>query len=181
MKKSPLILIVVLGCTLALALAHDPRTTAKNFSHQLQIEGAGNLALNYKAMHFNNDTYQRMKGNDQFRERMNQGLWSDIGTADAAFDVVAGDQTISKGKYTLGLSIEANDSFAVVLKSSSKTVKIPLKTTTENADVPFLTFSLFPTEKPDTFVLEGRCGKFRGTADVKVPYLAEHSHTAPHK
>ena len=57
-------------------------------------------------------------------------------------------------------------------------MKVPLKMASETVDVPYLTFAIYPTAKPDTFVLEGRCGKFRGTADFKVPYLAEHAHPA---
>jgi hypothetical protein len=174
------VLLVACG-TLSPALAHDPRTTAKDFSHGLKIEGAGELSFIYKAMHFNEPTYKRMQSEATFRERMNTNVWSSIGSVNAEFDVVMGDQTIPKGKYTLGLSIEPGDAFLLVLKGGDKTLKVPLKMTSETMDVPYLTFSIYPTEKPDIFVVEGRCGKFRGTADFKVPYLDEHSHPASKK
>src|SRR5438874_2468911 len=109
MRKAAVSLIGVLCCTAILALAHDPRTTAKDFSHGLKIEGAGDLNLSYKAMHFNVATYKRMQEDGQFRARMNSGVWSNIGAAEAGFDVVLGDQALPRGKYTLGLSIDAQD------------------------------------------------------------------------
>ena len=81
MRKAAVSLIGVLCCTAILALAHDPRTTAKDFSHGLKIEGAGDLNLSYKAMHFNVATYKRMQEDGQFRARMNSGVWSNIGAA----------------------------------------------------------------------------------------------------
>ena len=161
---------------LSLALAHDPRTTAKDFSHGLKIEGAGDLSFIYKAMHFNETTYKRMQSEPAFRERLNAKVWSSIGSVTSDFEWVLGDQKIQKGKYVLGLSIEPGDAFQIVLSGGDTSVKIPLKMTSETADVPYLTFAIYPTAKTDTFVLEGRCGKFRGTADFKVPYLGEHSH-----
>ena len=68
-----------------------------------------------------------------------------------------------------------------MLKGADKAATVPLRATTDNPDVPYLTFALFPTDKPDTFVLEARCGRYRALADVKVPYLAEHTHAEPHK
>ncbi|PYU96261.1 MAG: hypothetical protein DMG08_02705 [Acidobacteria bacterium] len=179
MRKAAVSLIGVLCCTAILALAHDPRTTAKDFSHGLKIEGAGDLNLSYKAMHFNVATYKRMQEDGQFRARMNSGVWSNIGAAEAGFDVILGDQALPRGKYTLGLSIDAQDAFSMVFKGADKTVQAPMKVTSDNPEFPYLTFAIYPTDKPDIFVLEGRCGKYRGTVDLKVPYLAEHTHAAP--
>jgi hypothetical protein len=178
MKKLACNILVLLCCAAAAALAHDPRTTAKEFSHGLKIEGAGDLNLIYKAMHFNEATYKRMQADEKLRTQMNSRVWSNIGSADAGFDLALGDQSIAKGKYTLGLSIDANDQFAVVLNAGGNAIKIPLKISSENPDLPFLTFAIYPTDKPEMFVLEGRCGKYRGTVDLKVPYLAEHAHPA---
>jgi len=176
--KKPACNILILLCCAAAALAHDPRTTAKEFAHGLKIDGAGDLNVTYKAMHFNETVYKRMQADEQLRTRMNSGVWSNIGSADAGFDLVLGEQSIAKGKYTLGLSIDADDQFAVVLNAGAKAIKVPLKISSENPDLPFLTFAIYPTDKPDTFVFEGRCGKYRGTVDLKVPYLGEHSHPA---
>ena len=67
----------------------------------------------------------------------------------------------------------------MVFKGADKTVQAPMKVTSDNPEFPYLTFAIYPTDKPDIFVLEGRCGKYRGTVDLKVPYLAEHTHAAP--
>lgn len=181
MKKNFLISALTLCCATALLLAHDPRTTAKNFSHGLQIEGAGELRLNYKAMHFNEPVYKRMQGEENFRDRLNKNVWNTIGAADVGFDVVLGSQSVAKGKYSLGLNVEPNEGFSFVLKTADKTVSVPLQVTKDNPDVAYLTFAIYPTGKPDVFVLEGRCGKYRGTAELKVPYLAEHTHPAAAK
>ena len=181
MKKPSTACVPIFCFTVALALAHDPRTTAKDFEHRLHIDGAGALDLRYKAMHFNAASFKRIQIDDQQRERMNTGVWSNIGSLHAGFDVVVGDQALAQGQYTLGLNFGRNDTFALVLKGADKAATVPLRATTDNPDVPYLTFALFPTDKPDTFVLEARCGRYRALADVKVPYLAEHTHPEPRK
>ncbi|HEY3131992.1 MAG TPA: hypothetical protein VGL91_21225 [Acidobacteriota bacterium] len=173
--------ILIFCCAVLLLQAHDPRTTAKTFSHSLDIEGAGQFGLTYKAMHFNEPVYKRMQTEEALRDRINANVWNAIGKADVGFEIAAADQAIPKGKYGFGLNIEPNEGFTVVFKTSEKTIKVPLHVTKENPDVAYLTFAIFPTDKPDTFVLEGRCGKYRGTADLKVPYLAEHTHPAAGK
>jgi hypothetical protein len=112
---------------------------------------------------------------------MNKNVWNTIGVADVGFDVVLGSQSVAQGKYSLGLNVEPNEGFSFVLKTGDKTVSVPLQVTKDNPDVAYLTFAIYPTEKPDIFVLEGRCGKYRGTAELKVPYLAEHTHPAAAK
>ncbi len=170
--------ILIFCCAVLLLQAHDPRTTAKTFSHSLEIEGAGEFELNYKAMHFNEPVYTRMQAEEKLRDRLNANVWNAIGRADVGFEVAVANQAIPKGKHGFGLNIEPNEGFTLVFKTSEKTIKVPLQVTKENPEVPYLTFAIFPTDKPDTFVLEGRCGKYRGTADLKVPYLAEHTHPA---
>lgn len=162
---------------LALALwAHDPRTTAKEVGVSLAIEGSGHLTIKYKTMHFNQPVYERMKGNEQFRERMNSQLWNNIGTAEVGFDVLVGNDTLPKGTYQFGLNIEPGDQFSLTFTSGDVKKKIPLKVET-GADVPYLTLALSPTDASDTFTLEGRCGTFRGTAPLKLPDLhPEHKH-----
>src|SRR5207247_4640706 len=130
MRKAAVSLIGVLCCIAILALAHDPRTTAKDFSHGLKIKGAGDLNLSYKAMHFNVATYKRMQEDGQFRARMNSGVWSNIGAAEAGFDVVLGDQALPRGKYTLGLSIDAQDAFSVVFKVAARPLQALIKVRT---------------------------------------------------
>lgn len=155
--------------------AHDPRTTAKEVGVSLAIEGSGNLMIKYKTMHFNQQTYERMKTNDQARQGMNKRIWNNIGTAELGFDLVIGSETLPKGTYQFGLNVEPADQFSLVFASGGQAKMIPLKVET-GTDVPYLTLSLSPTDAVDTFVLEGRCGVFRGTAPVKVPSLGEHKH-----
>ncbi|HEY2933997.1 MAG TPA: hypothetical protein VGK99_19835 [Acidobacteriota bacterium] len=181
MKRLIASVALVLCVALTSVRGHDPRTTAKTFSHGLEIEGAGELQLTYKGMHFNETAYQRFQTDASVRDRVNAGVWNNLGKADIGFEVLLGDQAVSKGNYTFGLNIEEKEGFTLLLKSSERTVKIPLKVTTGSVEVPFLTFAIFPTDKTDTFTLEGRCGKYRGTTLVKVPYLAEHSHPAAEK
>lgn len=155
--------------------AHDPRTTAKEVGVSLAIEGSGNLLIKYKTMHFNQQTYERMKGNEQARQGINRRIWNNIGTAEVGFNIVVGAETVPKGTYQFGLNMDAGDQFSVVFTSGNESKTIPLKVES-GADVPYLTFSLSPTDAADTFVLEGRCGVFRGTAPVKIPSLGEHKH-----
>jgi hypothetical protein len=157
--------------------AHDPRTVAKDFSHSLTVEGAGKLTISYKSLHWNEPTYARAKQNEQLRNRLNSGLWKRIGKLDAEFDVVMAGVQVPKGSYGLGINFDANDNFKLVLSGAdNKELNVPLQTTPDGPEILYLTFDLRPTDKPDTFTIEGRSGKFRCTAEVKVPYLSEHEH-----
>lgn len=160
----------------AVAFAHDPRTVAKDFTHTLAVEGAGKLTLSYKSLHWNEPVYKQAKTNEQLRNRLNAGVWRKIGKFDADFDVVIGGTEVPKGSYDLGISFGANDDFALLLRGGGKDLKIPLQTTADSPDVTYLSFDLRPTSDTDSFVLEGRSGKFRCSAEVKVPYLAPHEH-----
>ena len=181
MKRFSIVITWVAAVAASTALAHDPRTVAKDFSHGLKIEGAGTLSLSYKSLHFNEGVYKRMQGDEAFRERMNAGMWSNIGSLEAGFETVMGTQKLAKGTYTLGLSFGPSDSFALTLKGAGGTVTVPMKSTSDNPELPYLTFSIAPTDKPDTFTLEGRGGRFRAVAEMKVPFLGEHAHPGPHK
>lgn len=157
--------------------AHDPRTVAKDFSHSLIVEGAGKLTISYKSLHWNEPTYARAKQNEQLRSRLNSGLWKRIGKLDTDFDIVIAGVQVPKGSYGLGINFDANDNFKLVLGGSdNKEITVPMQTTADGPEVLYLTFDVRPTDKADTFTIEGRSGKFRCSADVKVPYLAEHEH-----
>lgn len=173
MKKH---LVVMLFFVLFSALslwAHDPRTTAKEVGVSLSVEGSGNLLVRYKTMHFNQPVYERMKASVEFRDRMNTRIWNNIGTAQFDFDVAIGTETIPKGTYQFGLNIDAGDQFSLVFSNGEITRRVPL-TIESGTEVPYLTLALTPTDAPDTFALEGRCGTFRGTASLKIPALGEH-------
>ena len=76
------LLVILLG---AIALAHDPRTVSKDFSHTLTLEGAGKLTLSYKSLHYNDTNFNARKGPAlvQFNR-----LWKAIGKFDTDFAVV---------------------------------------------------------------------------------------------
>jgi hypothetical protein len=161
-----------------LAFAHDPRTVAKDFSHTLSIEGAGKLTLSYKSLHWNAPVYAQAKANDQLRQRLNAGVWRKIGKLDTDFEVVIGGTPVPKGSYDLGISFGKSDDFALLLRGGGKELTIPLKTSGDSPDVTYLSLDLRPASDTDSFIFEGRSGKFSCVADVKVPYLAAHEHAA---
>ena len=177
MKKALFSVTLVLLFAIA-ALAHDPRTVAKDFSHTLTVEGAGKLTLSYKSLHWNEPVYKQAKANDQLRTRLNAGVWRKIGKLDSEFDVVIAGTQVPKGSYDLGISFGANDDFALLLRGGGKDLKIPLQTTADSPEVTYLSFDVRPTSDTDSFVLEGRSGKFRCVAEMKVPYLAPHEHSS---
>lgn len=160
----------------AVVSAHDPRTVAKDFSHTLTVEGAGKLTISYKSLHWNEAAYAQTKTNDQLRQRLNSTVWRKIGKFDADFDVVIGGTPVPKGSYDMGISFGAKDDFALSLRSGGKELSIPLQTSTDGPVVTYLSFDLRPASDTDSFVIEGRSGKFRSWAEVKVPYLAPHEH-----
>jgi hypothetical protein len=176
MRKFLFLPAIVLIAMVLTAFAHDPRTVAKDFSHTLTVEGAGKLTLSYKSLHWNEPTYLQAKKNEQLRTRLNAGLWKKIGKLDTDFDVVIGTTQVSKGSYDLGISFGANDDFALLLRGAGKDLTIPLQTSADSPEVTYLSFDLRPTSDTDSFILEGRSGKFRTWAEVKVPYLAPHEH-----
>jgi hypothetical protein len=176
MKKIVFSVLVVILCALQVALAHDPRTVARDFSHTLTVEGAGKLTLSYKSLHWNEPVYLNTKKNEQLRQRLNAGLWKKIGKLDTDFDVVIGGTPVAKGSYDLGISFGANDDFALLLRGGGKELSIPFKTSTGGSEVSYLSFDLRPASDTDSFMLEARSGKFSCAAEVKVPYLAPHEH-----
>lgn len=177
MKRVLFSLCLLISFT-ALVFAHDPRTVAKDFSHTVSIEGAGKLTLSYKSLHWNAPVYTQAKANDQLRQRLNAGVWKKIGKLDTDFDVVIGGTEVPKGSYDLGISFGKSDDFALLLRGGGKDLTIPLKTSADNAEVTYLSLDLRPASDTDSFIFEGRSGKFSCVADVKVPYLAPHEHAA---
>jgi len=169
-------LVVVILCAAQLSLAHDPRSVAKDFSHSLMVEGAGKLTVTYKSLHWNEPAYNGLKTNEALRKRVVGGLWKKIGKLDTDFDVVMAGVTVPKGSYDFGLSFDDKDNFQLVLGAGGKDLMIPLQTAADGPLVNFLSFDFRPTDKPDIFMVEGRGGKFRSSAEIKVPYLAPHDH-----
>jgi hypothetical protein len=181
MKKILFSSLLIIFVASQIALAHDPRTVAKDFSHSMMIEGAGKLTLGYKALHWNEPAYEGMKKNETQRNRVLGTLWKNIGKFESEFDVVIAGVKVPKGSYTFGLWFGDKDNFKIVLASGGKDTLLDLTTAGDGPLVDYLTFDFRPTDKPDTFTLEGRGGKFRCTAEVKVPYLSEHEHPAEKK
>lgn len=177
MKKILLLASLVVLLAAQLVLAHDPRVLAKKFTNSFSIEGAGKLTLTYTSLHWNQQSYDAVKKNEQQLQRMNSTLWRKIGTFESEFDVVMAGVTVPKGSYNLGINFDANDNFKLVLwTAGGKDLLIPLETQADSPLVTYLTFDLRPVSETDTFVIEGRSGKFRSSAEVKVPYLAPHEH-----
>src|SRR5215831_18792073 len=164
MKKAVLLASLVVLSVGQLAWGHDPRVLAKKFTHTFSIEGAGKLSLTYTSLHWNQASYDAVKKNEQQLQRMNSTLWKKIGTFDSEFDVVMSGVQVPKGSYNLGINFDANDNFKLVLwTAGGKDLLIPLETQADNPMVTYLTFDLRPMSETDTFVIEGRSGKFRST------------------
>jgi len=174
MKKTLIssLLVVLLA---AVALAHDPRTVSKDFSHTLTVEGAGKLTLSYKSLHYNDGNFTARKGPalPQFNR-----LWKAIGKFDTDFAVVIGGVQVPKGSYTMGINFDANDNFKLVLGSGGKDLAIPMVFAMDAPSANYLTFDFRPENDSDTFTIEARYGKARVSAETKVPYLAPHEHDA---
>src|SRR5262245_51811737 len=160
-------------------LRHDPRTTAKKLSQGLEVDGAGKFALDYKALHFNASNFEAAKKRKQYLDYINGEMWGKIGTATLGFELKAGDVKLAPGSYQFGINMTAGEEFSVVFWKGTEKLEVPLTVERDQKPVNFLTVSLLATDETDTFVLEARCGTFRGTVDVKVPYLSpEHDHPA---
>lgn len=174
-KRLFLSLAFVLAASVS-AFAHDPRTTAKDFSHTMTIEGAGKLTLSFKSLHFNEQAFNNRK-NERAMTAFNR-LWKNVGKFDSEFDVVIGGVQVPKGSYNMGFSFDANDNYKLVLAGGGKELMIPLQMALDGPGVNFLSFDLRPENGADGFTYEARYGKLRAWAEVKVPYLAPHDHGA---
>jgi len=160
----------------AIALAHDPRTVSKDFTHTLTLEGAGKLTLSYKSLHFNEANFNARKG-EKVLPQFNR-LGKAIGKFDTDFEVVIGGVQVPKGSYTMGINFDANDNFKLILGSGGKDITIPMKYAEDGPVVNFLSFDFRPENGVDVFTLEARYGKARVSGEAKVPYLAAHDHPA---
>ncbi len=178
MKRTIVPSVLVIIAAVSIALGHDPRTVAKDFTHTLIIEGSGKLSVSYKSLHWNEAAYVSFKKNDQLRTRVLNAVWKKIGKLDAEFECVLGGAKIAKGSYDLGITFDANDNFSLILGNGGKDTIIPLKTASDGPLVDFLAFDIRPSDpnKPDAFVVEGRGGKFRSWAELTVPALSPHEH-----
>ncbi len=181
MKKTLFSMMLVLLFAVPMVSAHDPRTVAKDFSHSLMVDGAGKLTLTYKSLHWNEPAYMNLKKNDQLRQRIVGSMWKKIGKLETDFEVTIAGVKVPKGTYDFGIWFDANDNFKIVLGSGGKDMTIDLTTASDGPLVDYLSFDMRATGKTDAFVLEGRGGKFRSSAEVKVPYLADHAHPTDKK
>lgn len=175
MRKRLFLTMIALLALSSLALAHDPRTVAKDFSHTLTVEGAGKLTLSFKSLHFNEPAFAQRKERMAIFNR----VWKSIGKLDTDFEVVIAGVQVPKGSYVLGFNFDASDNYKLVLASGGKDIVIPMQATLDAPSVNYLTLDMRPENDTDTFVIEARYGKLRASAAAKVPYLASHSHD-PH-
>ncbi len=174
MKRTLLVLsIMLLGLSQAVS-AHDPRTVARDFTHSMAIEGAGKFSLNYKSLHFNETNFNNRKA-ERALAAFNR-VWKSIGKLDTEFEIVVAGVKVPKGSYTLGINYDANDNFKLVLASGGNEITAPMQFATGGPVVNYLSFDLRPDNDTDTFTIEGRYGPARIWAEVKVPYLASHGH-----
>ena len=178
MKKYMAILVCLIFSMTMTSLAHDPRSVAKEMGVSLSIEGSGDLEINYKSLAFNAESYGRFRNDADLRNRLNKGIWNRIGKAQLGFELIVGGETLAPGDYDFGLNIEANDGFSLVFSKGNLAKTIPTKVVTAG-NISHLTLALIPTNSPDTFLLEGRCGTFRATAEIKVPYLEDDHYPHP--
>lgn len=160
----------------AIALAHDPRTVSKDFSHSLTVEGAGKLTMSYKSLHYNEANFNGRKV--EARMVAFNRLWKAIGKFENDFEVVIGGVQVPKGSYIMGINFDANDNFKLILASGGKDITIPLQFATDGPSTNYLTFDFRPENDSDTFAIEARYGKARVSAEAKIPYLAAHDHPA---
>jgi hypothetical protein len=84
-----------------------------------------------------------------------------------------GETRVPKGSYDLGFSFDAKDNFKLLLSGGGSEMSIPLQAATDGPPVNYLSFDLRPENATDTFMFEGRYGKIRTSAPVKVPHLSE--------
>jgi hypothetical protein len=157
--------VVLILATIGYGQAPKPEA---EFSHSLTVAGTGKLTLKYRSLHWNEPAYASAKSNPQIRERLNSGLWKRIGTLDSDFDFSIGGIDVPKGSYSLGINFDGNDNFKLVLGSGGKDIFVPLQTQQDSPVVNYLTFDVRPADA-DSFVLEGRSGKFRSWANIKMP------------
>lgn len=172
MKKAFLQSLMIMIVAAQFATAQDSRAVARGFTHTMSVEGAGNITLSYRSLHYNEPAYLSAKQNERTLTNLNR-LWKKIGKLDTDFDIMIGDVRVPKGSYDLGFNFDAKDNFKLILAAGGNELTIPLQAATDGPLVNYLSFDLRPENATDTFTFEGRYGKIRTSAAVKVPFLAE--------
>ena len=152
----------------SLSFAQAPRPNSAEFSHVLSIDGVGKVTITYRSLHWNEQAYATAKLNEQIRERLNSGIWHRIGTFNTDADLVIGNVQVPKGSYGLGISFDGKDNFSLVLGNGGKDMTIPFTTQQDSPLVSYLAFDIRPSESGG-YLIEGRSGKFRCWAEVKLP------------
>jgi hypothetical protein len=181
-RFAPWLAVSLLAAFPAAALAHDPRTTARKLSQGLEIEGVGRLDLDYRGMHFNAQNFERARTDAGYLSLLNRQVWGRMGHAKLGFALVAGGLTLPPGDYDFGINMDLapTESFSVVLWQGETKHELPLVVEHSREPVPYLSIALQVTAAPDVFLLEARCGPYRGTVELKVPAVdAEHEHAHP--
>ena len=89
-----------------------------------------------------------------------------------------GDEALAKGSYGVGINMDGDDRFSLVLTSGETMVKVPMEMS-QGELTEYVGFSVAATAAVDTFVIVGRGGNFVGSTQVKVPHLAEHAEGEP--
>jgi hypothetical protein len=162
---------------------HDPRTTAKKLYGGLEIADVGVFRFDYKAHHFNGPMFLQAKASDRFMNFLNAEVWGRMGNASLDFPVHTDQVEIPAGKYEFGVNMTKAEDFSVVLWKGKEKINIPLEVEQLSPELPYLNITIMATEDVDTYVLEARCGPFRGVADMIVPALDpdhEHGHEGEH-
>jgi len=173
--------LVAVGGTLrpAPALAHDPRTTAQKLSQGLDVEGVGRLNFEYRGLHFNPEMFERARTNPGFMNLLNTQVWGRMGRATLGFEIASRGLKLAPGDYDFGINMTPAEEFSVVLWQGEEKKELRLDVERDAKPVSYLTIALVATAMPDTFVLEARCGPYRGTVELKAPALAaDHAHDA---
>ncbi|MDD5543461.1 MAG: hypothetical protein PHX83_09830 [Acidobacteriia bacterium] len=171
-------------CFSVVLLAHDPRTTSKDFATSLLVGGEGKVEITYKGMHWNGPNYERAMSTEAYRNSLNKNVWSAIGKAHLDFDIQVGDQPVPKGDYAFGILLEPGRKFSLSFSNAAHQVVVPLDTTFDNPDHPYLSIDLYPVDamdKPELYTFEARCGQFRGVQMITVMNLLPHEHTKQDK
>lgn len=165
-----LAVMAILGPVVWSTARHDPRTTAKILSTGLEIAEHGAITIQYKAHHFNGPNFEAAKTRAPFMDFLNAEVWGKMGSAKLDFDIQFEEETLEAGEYVFGINMSKDEEFYLAFWKGDEKLTFPLVVEKSSAEVPYLNITIMATKSPDTYVIETRCGPFRGTTDLVIPH-----------
>lgn len=158
MKKCICAAVVLILCTSPVLMAHDANKDVMTINSQIQFPEKEAIGWSYKAMHFGQKTFDRMKaGEVKFAYR--------VGKLTAPYDLKINGKAVKAGEYNLRMGADSEGEFFVRLEGG-ETIQIQLKGMTQTQQSDHLTMSFTHADEGDGVIVCIQYGKVMSELNV---------------